>query len=120
MEHRGKAALERIQAGLDCNHDGYLAIQYLAERVEQLERTLGERNQKFSPPVPAEVTEYGTSIGFPVDGAYFCAYYEARGWMIGKTKMRSWKAAVRTWKARRVEETMAKRKSESDTIPIRN
>jgi hypothetical protein len=24
-------------------------------------------------------------------------HYEAKGWMIGKAKMKDWKAAVRTW-----------------------
>jgi len=31
-------------------------------------------------------------------GQYFYDYYETRGWMVGKTKMKKWKAAVRTWK----------------------
>jgi hypothetical protein len=26
-------------------------------------------------------------------------HYEANGWMVGKVKMKDWKASVRTWKA---------------------
>lgn len=32
-----------------------------------------------------------------IDPARFIDHYEARGWLIGKNKMKSWKAAVRTW-----------------------
>jgi hypothetical protein len=30
---------------------------------------------------------------------HFWNYYESKGWLIGKTPMKSWKAAVNTWKA---------------------
>jgi hypothetical protein len=30
----------------------------------------------------------------------FCDYYESKGWVIGKSPMKSWKAAVRTWRAK--------------------
>ena len=46
-----------------------------------------------------EVTSYAKSIGFELDGQKFIDYYEAKGWMIGKSPMRSWKASVRIWKA---------------------
>ena len=29
----------------------------------------------------------------------FVNFYEAKGWQIGKNKMKDWKAAVRTWKS---------------------
>ena len=53
---------------------------------------------KFQVPKPKEVDEYAQSINFKIDGSHFCDYYETRGWMMGKTKMKSWKAAVRTWR----------------------
>ncbi len=53
----------------------------------------------FEYPKPEEVTDYAKQIGFVLDGRYFCDYYEARGWEYKRgQKMRSWKAAVRTWK----------------------
>ena len=27
----------------------------------------------------------------------FVDFYECKGWMVGKNKMKNWKAAVRTW-----------------------
>lgn len=32
-----------------------------------------------------------------VDPEKFIDFYSAKGWMIGKNKMKDWKAAVRTW-----------------------
>jgi|GEM_PF-2973368 len=52
----------------------------------------------FAPPTPADVTEYAQSLGYPLDGADFCNSYEAKGWMIGKVKMKSWRHAVANWK----------------------
>jgi hypothetical protein len=53
---------------------------------------------KFSPPTPQEVTEYASSIGFTLDGHKFCDYYESKGWVVGKARMKDWRAGVRTWK----------------------
>lgn len=50
-------------------------------------------------PTPQEVTEYALSIGFKLDGQQFCDYYESKGWLVGKTPMKVWKAAVRVWRA---------------------
>lgn len=57
-----------------------------------------ERACKFVPPSPSEVSEYGKSIGFAIDGVRFCAFYESKGWVVGKSPMKNWKAAVQTWK----------------------
>lgn len=54
----------------------------------------------FTPPTPDEVTAYSRDINYPLDGAGWCAGYEAKGWKIsGSTRMVDWKAAVRNWKA---------------------
>ena len=61
-------------------------------------------SRRFQKPTSQEVTEYSKSIGFDLDGEQFCDFYEARGWKIGKTGMKDWRAAVRTWKKRRNDE----------------
>jgi hypothetical protein len=52
----------------------------------------------FKKPTPSEVTEYAKSIGFTLNGQYFCDSYEKKGWMIGRSPVKSWKACVKTWK----------------------
>ena len=49
------------------------------------------------PPQPEWVTEYARSKGWILDGDLFCDHYLTRGWLAGKTKMKDWEAAVRTW-----------------------
>lgn len=61
-------------------------------------------NGKFSAPSPQAVQEYLDSLKERnFTGQAFCDFYEARGWMIGKNKMKDWKAAVRTWRNRGAE-----------------
>lgn len=52
---------------------------------------------RFTPPSIAEVTAYCRERGSSVDPQTFIDFYESKGWMVGKNKMRDWKAALRTW-----------------------
>ena len=51
-------------------------------------------------PSAVEVCEYAKSIGFELNGQQFIDFYQSKGWLIGKNKMKDWRAAVRTWKQR--------------------
>jgi hypothetical protein len=51
----------------------------------------------FTPPTLEEVQEYCTERGNGVDPQRFIDYYTANGWLVGKNKMKDWKACVRTW-----------------------
>ena len=53
--------------------------------------------KRFTPPTLAEVKAYCEERGNNVDPERFIDFYESKGWMIGKNKMKDWKAAVRTW-----------------------
>lgn len=56
-----------------------------------------EREKKFIPPTVEAVENYCQSKGYDVNPQRFVDFYESKGWMIGKNKMKDWKAAVRTW-----------------------
>lgn len=58
-----------------------------------------EKRNGFLKPQPDEITAYAKTIGFILDGQQFFDYYEARGWQFKNGQpMKSWKAAVSTWK----------------------
>jgi len=57
-------------------------------------------NNIFIPPTLEEVTSYCKERNNSVDPQRFIDFYSAKGWMIGKNKMKDWKAAVRTWERR--------------------
>lgn len=61
-----------------------------------------ESDGKNIPPTLEEVREYVVSHDYShlVDSQQFIDFYTARGWMIGKVKMKNWQAAVRTWVGR--------------------
>lgn len=53
---------------------------------------------RFTPPSVLEVAAYIKEKGYRQFTAQkFCNFYEAKGWMVGKNKMKDWKASVRTW-----------------------
>ena len=58
------------------------------------------RSKRFIPPTVDEVRDYCLERGNSVDPQRFVDYYSSNGWMVGKTKMKDWKAAVRTWEQR--------------------
>ena len=108
-EHPGKTALRSLREMQAQKSQGerssvVAVLEYLDERLDHLEKILADRNRAFVPPAPKEVTAYARTIGFELDGEAFCDFYSARGWCIGKVKMKSWEAAVRTWKKYRAEQ----------------
>lgn len=58
------------------------------------------RSKRFIPPTVDGVRAYCQERGNCVDPQRFVDYYSSNGWMVGKTKMKDWKAAVRTWEQR--------------------
>ena len=52
---------------------------------------------RFTPPTPTQVSNYAKEQNKSIDGERFCDFYESKGWMVGKNKMKSWQAAVRNW-----------------------
>lgn len=54
----------------------------------------------FAPPSLIEVQTYCQETGNQTDPQRFMDFYASKGWMVGKNKMRDWKAALRGWEAR--------------------
>lgn len=52
---------------------------------------------RFVKPSVEEIKSYIAEMGYSIDAQRFYDYYESNGWMVGRNRMRNWKAAVRTW-----------------------
>ena len=63
-------------------------------------RKVAAKRTAFVAPSPQEVKNYISEKGYTVDAQRFIDFYEAKGWMIGRNKMKNWRAAVRTWTRR--------------------
>ena len=61
------------------------------------ERIVDESSKRFIPPTVDMVSEYCLERNNSVDPEEFVDFYTSKGWLIGKNKMKDWKAAVRTW-----------------------
>jgi predicted phage replisome organizer len=59
--------------------------------------------KRFTPPTVDEVRDYCYERMNNVDPEAFVDFYSSKGWMVGKNKMKDWKAAVRTWERSRGE-----------------
>lgn len=57
----------------------------------------GVKNSKFLPPTVDEVRAYCEERNNGVDAEAFINHYTSNGWMVGRNKMKDWKASVRTW-----------------------
>ena len=66
------------------------------------ENTLeGVKEKRFAPPTLENVSEYCREMGYTnVDAVCFINFYTSNGWMVGKNRMKDWKAAVRNWDRR--------------------
>lgn len=51
----------------------------------------------FSPPTREVLQQYCREMNYTMNVDSFMDYYAANGWMIGKSPMQDWKAAVRRW-----------------------
>lgn len=58
---------------------------------------INKRVRNFVPPTFEEVRNYCIERNNNVDPERFVDFYSSKGWMVGKNKMKDWKAAVRTW-----------------------
>lgn len=58
------------------------------------------RGRSFVKPSIEEVEEYCRERKNGIDAQAFCDFYEAKGWKVGNTPMKDWKACMRTWEQR--------------------
>ena len=96
------------------NWDEYQDIEHQNEQQVNNDRTTSEQQvnndrthyknvkndknvKKFIIPTLSQITEYCLERNNKVDYIKFYNFYESKGWMIGKNKMKDWRAAVRTW-----------------------
>ncbi|MCR9202897.1 MAG: hypothetical protein NXI04_29990 [Planctomycetaceae bacterium] len=77
-------------------------VKLVPDLLRKLKRLLPEDEKpkaakRFKPPTVEQVREYCQERGNSVDAEAWIDFYTSKGWMVGKNKMKDWKAAVRTW-----------------------
>lgn len=64
-------------------------------------KSLSPQKSRFKKPTIEEIAAYIEEKKFTFDAERFYDYYESKGWVVGKSPMKDWKAACRTWAAQR-------------------
>lgn len=83
--------------------------------LESNKRVTGGKEKTFKKPTLEQIQEYCKERNNNVNPESFYDFYESKDWMIGKNKMKDWKACVRTWEQRNKETT--KQQEEEAIIP---
>ena len=114
-----------IRSMIDAYKNNKEQIEYVCHAVSETEHDKSERIEenrieenrieedcsktKFKKPTHEEIQQYLDERKikeFTANGFY--DYYESKGWMIGRNKMKDWKAAVRTWENNNKKRTETK------------
>ena len=120
---RAKALPERcndVAMQRECSADATQEIR--EESIEIREESIKERiplkgdkkeseppedeKTRFRRPTVEEVADYCRERGNGIDAERFISHYESVGWRVGKTPMKDWRAAVRTWEAKEKRRTV--------------
>jgi hypothetical protein len=93
------------KSGQSTDNVGTKSENVLLEEIRLEEIRLEQKREKdikkysvFQPPDIVDIKNYISEMGYSVDPMKFYNHYESNGWRVGKNKMKSWQAAVRTWK----------------------
>ena len=104
-----------------CNYNGYQNVignfgQQNGQQKDNQRTTKGQPKDTYNndknvkndkkitiPPDIKDVLSYCQERKNNVDAEAWYNHYEAKGWLIGKTKMVNWKAAVKTWEKKDVK-----------------
>ncbi len=65
---------------------------------------------RFAPPSLEAVTAYCQERKITIDPEAFVDFYASKGWKVGNTPMKNWRAAVRTWERRQEKDAPTKRR----------
>ena len=104
--YRDKKALQcnasvTASNALETNCNTEIDIEKEIDKDIEIEKRENRENRKrFIPPTLEEVTNYCYERGNNIDPQQFIDYYTSNGWLVGKNKMKDWKACIRTWEKR--------------------
>lgn len=83
------------------------------KREEKKVSKTEEAVPSFRPPAVEEIRDYCTARNNKIDPEQFRDFYESKGWMVGVSKMKDWKACIRNWEKRSDPERTTARKQTS-------
>jgi hypothetical protein len=106
--HNGEGTKKRIQnaarqAKFKGQKEGNEKVTHeaLPERYQKRKESINTPISPFKAPTEDECVARAKLVGMPeIEGRKFFAFYESKGWLVGKNKMRDWRVAMGGWKLR--------------------
>lgn len=87
--HCNNGVTQEIEIDIDIDKD-------IKKEKNNINVILKEK-KKFVKPSIEEIKQYCSERNNGIEAESFYDFYESKGWKIGNTPMKDWKAAVRTW-----------------------
>ena len=75
-------------------------IQECNNVINNKKEKINKKEKSFKKPTLEEVEKYCLERKNKIDIKQFINYYESNGWMVGRNKMKDWKATIRSWESR--------------------
>jgi len=101
QEEKSKLCLDNGKYVLLSNRLATAQPEEYSIEQNSIEQNRREKNKsRFIIPSLSEVSNYCLERNNSVNPQSFIDFYESKGWVIGKNKMKNWQAAVRTWESR--------------------
>ncbi|MDD3807374.1 MAG: hypothetical protein PHE86_04985 [Candidatus Marinimicrobia bacterium] len=86
------------------------------KKLDNQKKKTNSTKTKEEIPSLEQVKEYCKERKNNVDPEKWFDFYQAKGWMIGRNKMKDWRAAVRTWERMEQQSTKYSQVDEADEI----
>ena len=108
IENKSASTAEQIRQPLFPIKDKGERKKDIGEKKDKEKSASASSPPRFHKPTVDEVRAYIQENDYHVNPNDFVNFYESKGWLVGKSPMKDWKAAVRTWESKEKNENPAK------------
>jgi len=89
-----------LKGGIKENLKGGIKENFKDSISLSKDKHINNKGVAFKKPTVNDIKEYCLWRNNGIDAETFFDFYESKNWLIGKNKMKDWKACVRTWEKR--------------------
>ncbi len=104
----GRTMTWHVEQALQQYLDTIVPMMVPIEKSKLVPTPRPKATRRFTPPTHDQAFSYFHARGSAIaitESENFIDFYESKGWMIGKNKMKDWKAAARNWMRKSTEHT---------------
>ena len=92
--------IRKLKGGIKENFKGGIKENFKDSISLSKDKHINNKGASFKKPTVNDIKEYCLWRNNGIDAETFFDFYESKNWLIGKNKMKNWKACVRTWEKR--------------------